>query len=427
MITLKKTFLTTLIIALAFPFLKAEAQLKTVSLSELGKQTFQSKFPQIQNIYTAALKNLDSQFKLMPDGTVYVSTGDIPAEWLRDSSVQVRPLLFFVKSNPKVAAFVKAVFARQIRYLAINPYANAFRSDYRVWENKFELDSISYPIILSWTYWKLTGDTSLFTSEAKKAFAAAFSVLKKEQNHNNDSAYYRKDLSPNPVRYTGMIWSGYRPSDDPCKYGYLIPGNLMVAQAMTALAEIQRMVFKDLPAATQSLKLQSEIIAAVYKYGTVNTKKYGKIFAYEVDGYGHANLMDDGNLPSLLGATLLGIRNDDPIYQNTRRFALSRDNPYFYSGSLGSGIGSPHTPKGMVWPLAVLARGFTAQNIQEKTDALALLLLSDPDDHLLHESFDPNNQRLLTRKDFGWPNAMYIEFVWTWLGHKPKLPSPQLP
>lgn len=56
MITLKKTFLTTLITALVFPFLKAEVQLKTVSLSELDKQTFQSKFSQIQNIYNAALK-----------------------------------------------------------------------------------------------------------------------------------------------------------------------------------------------------------------------------------------------------------------------------------------------------------------------------------------------------------------------------------
>ena len=196
---------------------------------------------------------------------------------------------------------------------------------------------------------------------------------------------------------------------------------------MTALAEIRRDVFKDSAGATQSVKLQREIMTAVYKYGTVNTKKYGKIFAYEVDGFGHANLMDDGNLPSLLGAPLSGIRNDDPIYQNTRRFVLSNDNPYFYSGGLGSGIGSPHTPKGMVWPLAVLARGFTAQSLEEKTAALALLLASDPGDHLLHESFDPNNQRLLTRKDFGWPNAMFIEFIWTTLGHKPKLPSPALP
>ena len=32
----------------------------------------------------------------------------------------------------------------------------------------------------------------------------------------------------------------------------------------------------------------------------------------------------------------------DKIYQNTRRFVWSNDNPYFFSGKAGEGIGGPH-------------------------------------------------------------------------------------
>lgn len=29
-----------------------------------------------------------------------------------------------------------------------------------------------------------------------------------------------------PVAYTGMTWTPFRPSDDECKYGYLVPANV---------------------------------------------------------------------------------------------------------------------------------------------------------------------------------------------------------
>ena len=403
----------------------AQAQMQIPRLNDIAQSTFHSSDPRVQAIYVAALKNLDSQITPMSDGTIYVSTGDIPAEWLRDSSVQIRPYLFFVKNNPAVAAMVKAVVLRQVRYLALNPYANAFRNDYRLWEDKFELDSLSYPILLSWTYWKLTGDASIFTDDSKKGFEAALSTLEKEQNHAANSKYSRPDLGKNPFANTGLIWSGYRPSDDACKYAFLIPGQMMVVQALTALSEIQTNVFNDNGSATRATQLQKSIVAALFKYGIVNHPKYGRMFAYEVDGLGNSNLMDDGNLPSLLGIPLLGIMSgDDPLYLNTRKFVLSNDNPYFFTGSVGSGVGSPHTPAGMVWPLAVLAQAFTAKSPEEQNQALQLILNSDPGDHLLHESFDPNNPLRLTRKNFGWPNAMFIEFVLTRLGGQPELPKP---
>lgn len=397
-------------------------------LSDIALSAYKSKDPRIEAMYEAGLKNLDSQFYPTEDGTVYVSTGDIPAEWLRDSSVQVRPYLFFAKDNLQVRRLIKAVVLRQVRYLAINPYANAFKKDYTIWEDKFELDSLSYPIILAWTYWKITGDASIFTPEAQKGFDAALKTLILEQNHTQNSKYSRKDLSKNPFGVTGMVWSGYRPSDDPNTYAYLIPGQMMVVQSLTALAEIQTKFFNDKTGAQKSLKLQKEIIAALNKYAVVKTEKYGSILAYEVDGLGKVNLMDDGNLPSLLGMPLLGIVDQNhPIYLNTRRFILSNDNPFYYSGKLGAGVGSPHTPKGMVWPLAILSQAFTAQSATEQQQAVEFLLNSDPGDHLLHESFDPNNPKKLTRKDFGWPNAMFIEFILTRMAGYPELPKPPKP
>ena len=178
----------------------------------------------------------------------------------------------------------------------------------------------------------------------------------------------------------------------------------------------------------KSLKLQKDIIEALNKYALVKTDKYGTVLAYEVDGLGNRNMMDDGNLPSLLGMPLLGIVDvNNAIYQNTRKFVLSADNPFYYSGKVGSGVGSPHTPKGMVWPLAVLAQAYTATTDEERNQAVQLILDSDPGDHLLHESFDPNNPTRLTRKDFGWPNAMFIEFVLTRMAGRAALPTPPAP
>ena len=124
--------------------------------------------PHLRAVFRAALLDAGRQASVGADGTVYVKTGDIPAEWLRDSSVQVRPTLFFARQDPAVRAFLKAVILRQARMLAADPYANAFRADYSVWEEKFELDSLAYPIELAWTYWKATGDASVFTPEVAR-------------------------------------------------------------------------------------------------------------------------------------------------------------------------------------------------------------------------------------------------------------------
>jgi meiotically up-regulated gene 157 (Mug157) protein len=400
-----------------------------VELDSIAKAAanFTNSNAKLQALYRSALLNTSRQATIAPDGTAYIKTGDIPAEWLRDASAQVRPYLFFAKSDPQVAQLLREMIARMGKYLQIDPYANAFTFDYRVWEEKFELDSLAYPITLAWTYWKITGDTSIFTPDLALGFDKALETMEREQDHARNSTYTHKELpnggKGNPVQYTGMIWSGFRPSDDACTYNYLIPSEMMAVVALGELNEIERDVYHNLLKSQRAAALRDEVQLGIQTYGVVFTPNYGYVYAYEVDGLNHANLMDDANIPSLLSAPYIGYTKANSfIYQNTRRFLLSKDNPTFYSGKLARGIGSPHTNDGWVWPLAILMEGFTATTDDEKNDVLAQLLASDPGDHLLHESFNPDDQTKYSRVDFGWPNALFSEYVMTTIGGAPPLP-----
>ncbi|MEO7203297.1 MAG: glycoside hydrolase family 125 protein [Candidatus Tumulicola sp.] len=372
----------------------------------------------LQEMFRAALLDTSKLAEYASDGTAYVKTGDIPAEWLRDASAQSRPYLFFAKNDPDVRKLMVAIMARMVRYVHTDPYANAYTLDYRVWEQKFELDSLAYPTALAWSYWKTTGDTSMFTPEFSTMLDDVLATMQREQDHPRNSRYTHKELPNNgtgrPVGYTGMIWTGFRPSDDACYYNFLIPSEMFAVVALGDMAEIERDVYHNIVKAREAKALRDEVQRGIQTYGLVLVPKYGYIYAYEVDGLGHAILTDDANIPSLLSAPYIGYTtSSDRYYQNTRHFLLSQDNPSFYQGQKARGIGSYHTPDHWVWPLALIVQGMTATTPTEKQDVLTQLLASDPGDHLLHESFNPDNPNQFTRQDFGWPNALFSEFVMT--------------
>jgi meiotically up-regulated gene 157 (Mug157) protein len=417
---------------LAAAIMTLSAPAPAIELTSIARaaSTYQNPNGRLESMYRAALLNTSRQAVFAADGTAYVKTGDIPAEWLRDASAQVRPYLFFAREDPEVAGLLRGIIAREAKYLQIDPYANAFTIDYRVFEKKFELDSLAYPIVLAWSYWKATDDISIFTADESLAFDKALETMEREQDHADNSHYTHRELrddagnpGPNPVAYTGMIWTGFRPSDDACKYNYLIPSEMMAVVALGDLEEIERTVYRNLIKSNRAKTLRSEVQDGIQKYGEVFTPNYGYVYAYEVDGLGHQTLMDDANIPSLLSAPYIGYTKPDSfVYENTRKFLLSKDNPYYYVGSVARGIGSAHTNDGFVWPLALIVQGMTAISPGERRDVLAELLASDPGDHLLHESFDPNSPARFSRKDFGWPNALFSEFVMTDFGGVPPQP-----
>ncbi len=386
---------------------------------------FHSGDAHLDAMFRNALLDAGKQASYAPDGTVYVKTGDIPAEWLRDSSAQVRPYLFFAKKDPAVAALLKGVIERQALSLSRDPYANAFREDYSVWEEKFELDSLVDPITLAWTYWQATGDASAFTPDVAAGFAAALATMQAEQRHGSGPRRYsHKELKGNAVGPTGMIWSGFRPSDDACVYNYLIPSEMAAVVALGQLAQIEREVWHDDARAAAAELLREQVHRGIQTYGVVDDPKHGKIYAYEVDGLGRSLLMDDGNIPSLLSSPYLGYGTaGDAVYQNTRKFLLSPDDPFYYKGKKGAGIGSPHTPKGYVLAARPARPGIDGGDGRgERERAGAAARQRSRRRASCTSQFDPNDPKRFTRKDFGWPNSLMAEFELESRGGSPPLP-----
>jgi uncharacterized protein len=352
------------------------------------------------------------------DGTTYVSTGDIEAEWLRDASATVRPYIGLSRVDRNVRRTLRGVVARQAKYILLDPYANAFSSRYRVVERKFEVDSLLYPVWFAYDYYKQTGDSSILTPEVRRAFRKVLATMRTEQHHNQRSHYTNPQLANNgrgsAVRYTGMVWTGFRPSDDPARYHYNIPVNMFASVVMRDLTSLARDVWHDQAMARNAWGLSVEIQRGIEQYGTLTLQPFGRIYAYEVDGRGHANIMDDANIPSLLSIPYFGyLPKTNSLYLATRRFSLSERNPYFFKGKYAQGIGSPHTPHGYVWPLALCVQALTTTDEREVDQVFAWIAVSDVGDHRLHESFNSEWPESFTREDFAWPNALYAELVLT--------------
>jgi hypothetical protein len=357
---------------------------------------------------------LQTDFFNEDDQTVYVQTGDIPAMWLRDSAAQVRPYIRFAPSAPRLAASVRGIIARDAKNILIDPYANAFTAGYKVWEGKWEVDSLGYPVRMMWLYWHDTGDRRIFTPRLHWALAHVLSTYYCEQQHATCSSYRTRYLANGgagaPFRYTGMIWGAFRPSDDPVRYPYNIPQQVLAADALDDVADLENGGYRDRDAARRATTMAAQVRAGIARFGVVHDVIYGTLFAYEVDGYGNYELMDDANTPSLLSLPYFraGYAGAE-LYLRTRAWVLSTANPYYYSGKYASGIGSPHTPTGWVWPMALAMQALTARDAGETRRLISRLRSTRSSDGLLRESFDPNNPFHYTRPSFGWANALFAE------------------
>ncbi|MFE3263596.1 glycoside hydrolase family 125 protein [Streptomyces sp. NPDC059215] len=372
----------------------------------------------------------------MPDGTAFVVTGDIPAMWLRDSSTQMMPYLAILQDNTALHDLLLAVLHRQFQQIARNPYANAFNAepsgqahdtsdlceDPWVWEEKYEVDSLAFPLLLAHRFWAATGRTDHIPGTLRTA-RTVISLWRTEQDHERLSTYRfrRQDGPPSdtlqcagrgtPVTRTGMTWSGFRPSDDACLYGYNIPANLCAAAALDGAAELAHHV-RDMELAEDAAQLAAELRAATMRHGTVHYPEFGLMYAYEVDGNGNTLLMDDANMPGLLSLPLVAnIPATDAVYLATRRFALSPANPTWHRGTAAEGIGSPHTPDEHIWPIAIAVQGLTSNDSTEQITALKTLISTDAGTGQMHESFHKDDPSRFTRPWFSWANAMYAELA----------------
>jgi meiotically up-regulated gene 157 (Mug157) protein len=369
----------------------------------------------------------------------FIITGDIDAMWLRDSTAQVWPYMPLITKDDKLKNLVIGLINRQVKCILIDPYANAFYKDLSkvshwnddiprpvpgVHERKWEIDSLCYAVRLSYDYYNRTKDSSIFTEEWDKAMRLVVKTFRTEQRKDGTSPYefIRKtsnmvdspvfDGTGRPTKYTGLIHSMFRPSDDATLYPFLIPSNCFASIALRELNEVYKSVLNDTGFAEKCLDFALEIEEAIERYAIEDHLDFGKIYAYEIDGFGNKVFMDDANVPSLMSLAYLNAEYmNNEVYKNTRSFLLSESNPYYIKGKAAEGQGSPHTGKSSIWPMGIILRALTSDDETEITNCIQLLKETHANTGFMHESFhkdDPNN---FTRSWFAWANTLFGELI----------------
>lgn len=381
----------------------------------------------------------------------FVITGDIDAMWLRDSTAQVWPYLPLTKQDEPLRQLIAGVIRRQAECIRLDPYANAFYPDPShegewkkdhtamkpgLHERKWELDSLCYPIRLSYHYWKTTGDTRPFDADWAEAMRLALKTCREQQRKTGRGPYkfgrttsWSTDTVPgdgygNPTRPVGLIHSTFRPSDDATVFPFYVPSNWFAVVSFRQLATMIDQLRPEPAFAADCRALADEVEKALKQYAVYNHPKYGRMYAMEVDGYGNRLLQDDANVPNLLALPYLEVCPvADPIYQNTRRFVLSPDNPYFFAGKAAEGIGSPHTLVQNIWPMSLIMRALTSTSDQEILSQLRMLKKTHAGTGFMHESFNQDDPGQFTRKWFAWANTLFGELLLKTANERPHVLS----
>ena len=314
----------------------------------------------------------------------FIVTGDITAEWLRDSTNQLLQYQPLAKKDKALSNLILGAINTQSEYVIESPYCNAFQPPppsklsatengqddvvhpaYEpsfVFECKYELDSLAHFLAIGNTFYNHTKSTAFLNKRWYKALDTLLLVLDQQSQSTFDTETGRFERNMytfsrrtdqgtetlplsgtgNPLNWgTGLVRSAFRPSDDATILGFYIPANAQMAVELQRTADILAAA-TDKKALAQRLEQRSaKIRAGIWEHGVVEHKKWGTVFAYEVDGYGSHILMDDANVPSLMALPILGfvdVKNE--VYQNTRKMLLSKEgNPYYLEGRAFHGIG----------------------------------------------------------------------------------------
>ncbi|KAK3318608.1 hypothetical protein B0H66DRAFT_639974 [Apodospora peruviana] len=397
----------------------------------------------------------------------FIITGDILAEWLRDSTNQLTPYQPLASKDPRIFSLILGAINTQSEYVIESPYCNAFQPPpisglpvsnngqddavhpmYEpsfVFECKYELDSVAHFLALANNFYEYTGSTKFMTRRWYKALAAVLDLLEAQSRgtfgdktgsyQRNEYTFQRRTNTGtetlnlngvgNPLNNgTGLIRSAFRPSDDATIFGFFIPANAMISVELKRTAAILRSTNdkKDALLAETVDRLAKRIREGIWEHGVVHHRTYGEVFAYEVDGYGSSLLMDDANYPSLLALPLMGfLEADDQTYRNTRRMLLEKaGNPYYLVGTDFKGIGGPHIGLQNAWPMSLLVQAQTSDDDDEIEQCLDLVLKASRLG-LIHESVDVNWSISYTRSWFAWANGVFATTILDLAKRKPHL------
>lgn len=420
----------------------------------------------------------------------FIVTGDINAEWLRDSTNQLAQYQSLAKTAPDISNLIKGAIATQAEFVIESPYCNAFQppspsglgptnngqqdtvhpiyEPSNVFECKYELDSLANFLSLGNQYHAATGSTKFLTNRWFLALRAVLEVLYSQSLptfdstqafHINEYIFQRFTNTGtetlnlrgigNPIANASLIRSAFRPSDDATIFPYLIPSNAMISVELARTATLLRTFSETLPTKTEEQKndlanvkayisllnnYSTSIRSAILKHGTTTHPTFGKVFAYETDGYASHLIMDDANVPSLLSLPLLGFLDSSlpnapevsEIYANTRKLILSPANPYYLKGPHFSGIGGPHIGLTNAWPMSALVQAMTSTDDKEILECLERVknvsvfgLINESVD--VRTGVDDRTGMGMTRSWFAWANSVFAQCV-IWLAReKPEL------
>ena len=393
----------------------------------------------------------------------FIITGDIKAMWLRDSSLQIFPYLKHCPKDEHLSNMIKGLFKKQIEYILFDPYANAFNKiplespwandiTYKrdkdgnfinamnpyLWERKYELDSIIFPLFSISTYYQLTKDSSVFKIlNFFEMLNKIIFVIKKErrgtdeenENEGPQYSFQRIVAEPfdslhfgrgNPCKTCGLIKSSFRNSDDSALFPYNIPENCLLVSTFKLLIEcfdnksMDEELKKKFETVQNEIKdIMTSVKKAIYEYGVITDLKTGeKYFAFEVDGFGNYYFMDEPGYPNLISLPFFKFCSaKDEIYLNTRKRILSEKNPYYIKGKYGAGCSSSHAYRTYIWPLFTIMQGITSNDEGEIKNCLKMLIQSAGNTYFMHESYDVDDVNKFTREWFAWANSFFGVFI----------------
>ncbi|KAI0921582.1 hypothetical protein AcW1_004489 [Taiwanofungus camphoratus] len=450
---------------LALPYMRPIPACRTFNSSAvetvINDMTSRLKDPDIARLFENTFPNtLDTTIKYFnsTENLAFIITGDITAQWLRDTGNQLAQYHSLLSMDPELATLVKAIINNEARYVSQYPYCSAFQppsesglsptvndwaigvivnppvDNQTVYECKWELDSLCSFVKLSRSYYQATNDSSFMNDEWHSAISQIFRVIYEQSQATFDPnwnlvSYYNwtgsaGSLAPSvdnygngePKAYTGLVGTSHRPSDDQSIFAFLTPANAMLTVELDYLADILESAGQA-GTVSQLARQYSRIITdAIWNSTLVNGR-----FAYETNGFGGVYMMDDANVPSLLSLPYLGFLNKThPAYVATNKMLMSRANPYYVVGKNFSGIGGPHEDAWNPWPMALVSAIYGTDDDDEIMSYLYLIANNTAGLGLIHESINIYDASY-TRPWFAWANSYFAEMLLDLASRKPYL------
>ncbi|KAJ6587334.1 Six-hairpin glycosidase-like protein [Mycena sp. CBHHK59/15] len=453
---------------LHLPYMRPDPACRTFNSSAVEKvitdMKARLKDPDLARLFENTFPNtLDTTVKYFnaTQNLAFIITGDITAQWLRDTANQFAHYTALLGTDPELATLVKAVINNEARYVAEYPYCGSFQpppesglapshndwadgvtvnppvNNQTVFECKYEIDSLCGFLKLSRAYYGATKDASFMNDNWYAAIDQIFRVINEQSQASFDAnfnfvSYYNWTggngaLSPavdnrgngEPKAYTGMVGTHHRPSDDISVFAFLTPANAMLSVELTNLAGILDAAG---PARGRNISAQAKVWSKRVHDAIWATTLVDNIFAYETNGFGGRYVMDDANVPSLLSLPYLGfLDKHHPAYVATRQLLLSRGNPYFAAGRNFSGAGGPHVDAWHPWPMSQISAIFGTDDDAEILRSLYLIANNTAGLGLIHESQSIYSPTDYTRGWFAWANSYFAEMLLDLAQRKPGL------